>query len=171
MAVASPAQGNFDHGAWKSGDKLEAKRDAFESYLEKQSPEYFENFSERVANDRNELYDADLHPADCMADWMNTRALRNRGQYAAKLKYKLIFPHMLSGRDPNNKETTLRIRRLKPAQVKQKAWFGLQSCLRDLLFDWTIQEEALHALLRHLAARRSAYALCTRGRVPCFVVM
>ena len=37
--------------------------------------------------------------------------------------------------------------------MKQKAWFGLQSCLRDLLADWTVQEEALHALLRHLAAQ------------------
>ena len=31
-------------------------------------------------------------------------------------------------------------------QVKNKAWFGLHAALRDLLYDWSIQQQALSAL-------------------------
>ncbi|CAE7250629.1 rplM, partial [Symbiodinium natans] len=107
-----PLAGNFDHGAFKSGDKLEAKRDAFEAYLEEQDEDYFEQFAERVSRDSGQPYDPDLHPGDCMAEYMSSRALRNRGQYVPRQVY-----------------------------VKQKAWFGLHSALRDMLKDWTVQEE------------------------------
>ena len=75
--------GNFDHGAWKSGDKLEAKRDVFEEYLSQQDESFFESFAERVASDRGTLYDPELDPGAEMHEWMTSRALRNRGQYAA----------------------------------------------------------------------------------------
>ncbi|CAJ1420110.1 unnamed protein product [Effrenium voratum] len=87
---------NFDHGAWKSGDRLEAKKESFDDYLRNQPREYFSLFSERVAHDRMESYDAEVDPGETLA--------------------------------------------------KTKAWFGILACLRDLSFDWTIQEEALHAL-------------------------
>ncbi|CAE7879247.1 unnamed protein product [Symbiodinium microadriaticum] len=73
--------GNFDHGAWKSGDKLEAKRDVFEEYLSQQDESFFESFAERVASDRGTLYDPELDPGAEMHEWMTSRALRNRGQY------------------------------------------------------------------------------------------
>ncbi|CAJ1334514.1 unnamed protein product [Effrenium voratum] len=73
---------NFDHGAYKSGDKLEAKRDAFELYLSDKDQSYYQAFAEKV---------------------------------------------------------------------KQKSWFGMNAALRDLLFDWTLQEEAIHALQRYIA--------------------
>ena len=38
-------------------------------------------------------------------------------------------------------------------EAKTKAWFGILACLRDLSFDWTIQEEALHALKLMLDTR------------------
>ena len=74
--------GNFDHGAWKSGDRLEAKRDSFEVYLSTKGSDYFEEFAELVAHDRNEAFDPDHHPAECMSEWMSSKALRNRGLYA-----------------------------------------------------------------------------------------
>ena len=77
--------GNFDHGAWKSGDKLEAKRDAFAAYLTEQSEDYYERFAESVARDKGELFDSDLDPAGCMSEWMSSKSLRNRGQYATHL--------------------------------------------------------------------------------------
>ena len=75
-------RGNFDHGAYKSGDKLEAKRDAFEAFIGYQGPEYYQQFVERVAADRGEAFDPDVDPVECMADWLSTKALRNRGVYA-----------------------------------------------------------------------------------------
>ena len=74
-------QGSFDHGAWKSGDRLEAKKESFDDYLRNQPREYFSLFSERVAHDRMESYDAEVGPGETLADWMSTRALRSRGVY------------------------------------------------------------------------------------------
>ncbi|CAE7628136.1 rplM [Symbiodinium sp. CCMP2592] len=83
---------NFDHGAWKSGDKLEAKKDAFQAYLEDQllisdqCEDYYEAFAERVAADRGEAFDEQLDAAECMAEWLSTRALRNRGLYREQVE-------------------------------------------------------------------------------------
>lgn len=38
------------------------------------------------------------------------------------------------------------------AKVKNKSWFGLQAALRDLLYDWTLQQQALLALERSVEA-------------------
>lgn len=35
-------------------------------------------------------------------------------------------------------------------QVKNKQWFGMQSCFRELVKSWTIQSEAIAALHRYL---------------------
>ena len=78
-------RGNFDHGAYKSGDKLEAKRDAFEAFLQYQEPDYYQQFAERVTADRGETFDPDIDPIDCMAEWLGTKALKNRGMYAVWL--------------------------------------------------------------------------------------
>ena len=85
----SPAnQGNFDHGAYKSGDKLEAKKDSFEQFLSAQSCDYFESFQEAVAADRGEPFSGHCDfdsVSDVMSDWMNSKALRNRGLYVTLL--------------------------------------------------------------------------------------
>jgi hypothetical protein len=87
-------QGNFDHGAYKSGDKLEAKRDAFQQYLVGQDESYFESFQESVASDRGDVYTAygdHEQVADTMYDWLNSTALRNRGMYATWNNINNIF--------------------------------------------------------------------------------
>eukprot|EP00439_Symbiodinium_sp_Y106_P040768 s155_g5.t1 len=72
---------NFDHGAYKSGDKLEMKQDAFALFLSEQEDAYFQSFQERVAADRNEPYEPDMQAGDTMQDWLQTKALQNRGLY------------------------------------------------------------------------------------------
>ena len=79
------SQGNFDHGSYKSGDRLEAKRDVFERFLSFKGEAYFESFQESVAADRGEYFDGNFDFADCMQDWMQSRALKNRGLYATRL--------------------------------------------------------------------------------------
>ena len=77
------SSGNFDHGAYKSGDKLEMKQDAFALFLSEQEDAYFQSFQERVAADRNEPYEPDMQAGDTMQDWLQTKALQNRGLYVA----------------------------------------------------------------------------------------
>eukprot|EP00435_Cladocopium_sp_Y103_P038564 s312_g10.t1 len=80
--------GNFDHGAYKSGDKLEAKRDSFELFLSAQDPSYFETFQEAIAADRGQPFSGHCDfdsVSDVMSDWMNSKALRNRGLYVTLL--------------------------------------------------------------------------------------
>lgn len=79
--------GNFDHGAYKSGDKLEAKRDAFSVFLSdcaKRDPSYFSTISELIARDREEPVEqyAEMDLASLMSDWLSSKALRCRGLYA-----------------------------------------------------------------------------------------
>ena len=46
----------------------------------------------------------------------------------------------------NNQNLLGSPRPANPKQVKTKSWFGLHASLRDALYDWTIQEQALHAM-------------------------
>lgn len=85
--------GNFDHGAYKSGDKLEAKKSSFERYLSFQGEEYFSSFQESIAHDRGDFvsYDDGGSIADTMMDWLSSRALRNRGVYEPCLNSNIFF--------------------------------------------------------------------------------
>lgn len=65
---------------------MEAKRDCFESYLESEAAEggdFFNNFLESVAADRGEHADVlmGMTAVELMKDWLDSRALKNRGAY------------------------------------------------------------------------------------------
>ena len=62
----------------------------FERFLSFKGEAYFESFQELVSADRGEYFDGDFDFADCMQDWMQSRALKNRGIYATRLIYCIL---------------------------------------------------------------------------------
>lgn len=181
--------GNFDHGSYKSGDKLECKRDAFELFLAKKNKSFFQKFVESVAADRQQPFDPELDAAETMQEWLESKALKNRGLYVARLTSSRISQNIIL---PNNRikigffdlihrldnyyETphvpglwisfTQSFFNFFMAQVKNKSWFGLHASVRDVLENWTIQEQALHALNDYLVNRHIfSWEICVIGFV------
>ena len=67
-------------------------------FLAKKSSSFLQKFSESVAADRQQPFDPDLDPAETMQEWLESKALKNRGLYAARLTSSLvsqnsILPH------------------------------------------------------------------------------
>ena len=50
------ARVNYNHGAYKSGDKASAKAEALEKFLLRQGPEFYESIAESIAADRGEEF-------------------------------------------------------------------------------------------------------------------
>ena len=65
------------------------KKQAFELFLIKQPVSFFEHYAEQIAHDKGEIFDPDSIDNDfagTMSEWMQTRALKNRGIYAICLE-------------------------------------------------------------------------------------
>lgn len=142
--------GNFDHGAYKSGDKLEAKRDAFEQFLAAQDASYFESFQEAVSADMGEPfghYGDEDQVADTMFDWLNSKALRNRGLYVTWLTC-FVYPMRLCSQ--------VLLSRFRMFHFTVAAFNSKQ--IRNLM--WYLVIWAVESIKQWITSRLSNQALC-----------
>lgn len=77
--------GNYNHGAFQSGDKGPLKQDALRRFLEEQPNDFFVHMAESIAFDRGQRYDRDQTSkvAPAFEEWMSAKLIKNRGQFAA----------------------------------------------------------------------------------------
>ena len=73
---------NYAHGPWTNGDRLVLKQQALESYLDKQSEDWFSDMAEEIARDagESELLSEEQARAS-MSDFLDSEAIRNRGAF------------------------------------------------------------------------------------------
>lgn len=73
---------NFNHGAFKSGDKLHSKMESLQQYLSHQPEEYFEEQAELICFDRNEPVEPSAAKL-ALEDWMEAPSIKNRLKFVA----------------------------------------------------------------------------------------
>ncbi len=77
---------NYGHGAKLTGDRSAVRSQYLESYLAKQSDEYYVDISSEIALDRG-LWTDDLAPDACrfvLQDFLEAPSIRKRGDYVTR---------------------------------------------------------------------------------------
>lgn len=154
------ARGNYNHGAYKSGDKASAKAEALEKFLLRQGPEFYESIAESIAADRGEEFSRlGVYPS--FEDFMTSHLIRNRGVFvtwSAQLWVSFCFhaEGTFARMDEFTKSCSIIVAKQihfcclfwppYHAEVKNKSWFGAQQAFRLLLRDWSVQRVAVEAL-------------------------
>jgi len=81
--------GNFNHGAFLSGDRLHQKLEAVTAFLELQNEEFFATMSESIALDRGIDFSPDMVHVNFQT-WMEANCIKNRGHFATRLTQQKI---------------------------------------------------------------------------------
>lgn len=84
-------RGNFDHGAWKSGDRLSSKVDAFHNFIKTKDASYFEAYAENMAFDQNCTVDENIDFTRYSEEWLEDRFVNTRGQYVTWLFWEKLL--------------------------------------------------------------------------------
>ena len=89
---------NYNHGAFKSGDRLYVKQEVFKKWLSAKPESYFQDLQEEIANDRQEDISDSSTTYDMLNDYMNSPVITNRMEFATNsfAKVRVLELHYYS---------------------------------------------------------------------------